>query len=388
MIQSFTLYTDEIDAPELARSEIAKQAAALALKKHTVGLLVCHYDYINGGIVQALSQELAFPLIGITSFYQSTPRAQGLFELTITVLTSDDVCFSIASSGDVSNDDDSAEVVHDTCSRALGEQKQPPDLILSFLAVRRPISGDEFLRRLDRWSGGAPCFGAVTVTEDEAGNNAYLVCGDTITESGFTLLFMTGNIHAEHYVCSYREEKMLDIMATVTEANGAWVRRLNGEPALAFLRKNGLQLRDEDQDRVCNVPFFCKQPGELFYLGRTLGAYDDAKGLYFYGELPEGSMLRIGTASMEETVAVSTDIVRRAAAENPEAALMLIFSCIGRYITLGLDPTQEMDKTTGLIPQTANYLACYVGGEICPVPLFEGPVNRYHNISYVVCVLR
>lgn len=386
MVETHSLFTSEIDDSDLAREDILAQLASISLRKHSVGIVICHYDFVTGGVVRELMGALPFPLAGVTTFYQAAPQADGLFELTITVLTSDDVRFSLACSDNIAPQASCAELVRATYREAFDVYKEAPGLVLSFLSPNRPISGDEYLRLLDDASGGVPSFGAVSIGDDTAGSNVFVFCQDKISEGGFAVLLLVGDVKARFYHGNYKTEKLLEMAATVTRANGTVVEELNGQPAAAFLRNNSI-LDDSEKDNVSNVPYLFKAPGEAKLIARTLGGFDPAGPLTFFAEIPEGSLLRIGTVNIQDLLDVAKKVVSQAVSENRDASGLLIFSCLGRYVTLGLAPTAEMEYMRNAIPENMPFVACYAGGEICPVPLAKGPANCYHNASFVVCAL-
>ena len=140
MIRSYSLATSEVDDLETAIREIREQVGAVSLHTHSVGIVTCHYDFINNGIIQAMGAALPFPIVGITSFYQVTPQVRGLFELSITVLTSDDVRFAVAGSDREANAGKAPDkIVQDTYQSAYVLHGESPSLLLSFLSANRPM---------------------------------------------------------------------------------------------------------------------------------------------------------------------------------------------------------------------------------------------------------
>lgn len=387
MIQTYTVSTSEIDDPQIAAAEIQSQLTALRLLSHSVGIMVCQHDFVAEGAAAAIARVLPFPLIGLTTFYQTTPAINGLFELTVTVLTSDTVRFSVKGTGTASGDEDPAQFVKDTYDSAYGLYGEAPAMILSFLSVRRPVSGDAFLRMLDAASGGVPCFGGVTTGNDDEGIEVYVLCEDQVFNNGFALLLIIGDVRPAFYSGNFIDKKLLEMTATVTRAEGTVVKELNGQSAVSFLKKNGLELGEDDRDIISIVPFLYKLPNEEKMTARTLGGFDEDGGLKFLAEIPERAILRMGTVSMGDILRVSHNTIERVVRENENAGALLIFSCVGRYITLGISSTSEMEYVAEVIPETMPYLACYVGGEMCPVEVAEGYVNRYHNSSFIVCAL-
>ena len=70
---------------------------------------------------------------------------------------------------------------------------------------------------------------------------------------------------------------------------------------------------------------------------------------------------------------------------------MIIFSCVGRYYTMGYSPMSEIEKIQSILDVTdIPFHFAYSGSELCPV---SGPgsdntmINRNHNDTIVVCCL-
>ncbi|MDL2217474.1 FIST C-terminal domain-containing protein [Christensenellaceae bacterium OttesenSCG-928-M15] len=387
MIKAYSITTTEIDDVEAALQDILAQTKRLPLKKNNVGIVVCHHDFVNGGIVRAASGALPFPLVGITTFYQAAPSVMGLFELTITVLSSDDVCFSVAFGEDATGDGDPKNIVFETYERARRVYEKQPSLIMSFLSMNRPTSGDEYLRYIDEISGGVNNFGAVATGDDEAGENLFVLCGETASFTGFAVLLFIGAVEANFYYGNYKPDKMLELTATVTRAEGTKLYELNGQPAVAYLRKSGLSLMDSERDKINTIPLLFKMPGDDALIARNFAGFDDDGALLGLAEIPEQATLKIGTFSIEDILDVSDDTIKQALRENPQAEAIFMFSCLGRYIILGLDPTLEMEHVVSAVKNDAPYLMSYVGGEICPVVSAGKMRNCYHNASFIVCTL-
>lgn len=386
MIRSYSLHTSEIDDPQLAADEILSQLEAVSLCRHSVGLLVCHYDYMASGVLEAVRASLPFDLIGITTFYQTGTAAEGIFELTITVMTSDDIRFAIAGSGSIS-ETNAQQCVHDTYNHAYAVHAQTPALVLSFLSMRSPINGDAYLRALDDCSGGVLSFGAVSSGNDDTSDGCFVVYPGGITSTGFAMLLLIGDVEMQTYFANNKLDKLLGMTATVTQAQGGTVRELNGQPALSYVRKNNINLEGEDYQGIITIPFLYKLPTDQRMIGRTLCGYSEQDGLSFLGEIPEGALLRTGTITIDDILETSNGLVDEALETSRNAGVFFIFSCVGRYITLGLDPTLEMESIKKRMAGGIPYVACYVGGEICPAGDPPAQRNQYHNASIIICAL-
>lgn len=385
VIKTFLLKTSEPDDLDAALGEIDEQLEGITLLKNSVGLLCCHFDFVNSGIVRELMRRLPFPLVGITSFYQSTKQVSGLFELTITILTSDDVSFAL--SCDSGNEASNRERIKSAYNKALGDGPTPA-VIFSFLSFHRPVTGDEYLRLLDEVSGGVCSFGGVSAGDDESNENMYVFCDGEVFTRGFAMLLLFGELELNYYFGSYLDQRLLAKSAIITKSEGCVVRSLDHKSAAGFLRSVGVTLDEEEKNQVSTIPYLIRRPGDSTLIARTMAGFGDTGELNFLAEMPEGSLLRTGTVTTEDILSVSHAVTELAMRENEDAVLLLIFSCLGRFITLGLDSTAEMDHIRGAIPESTSFLACYAAGEICPVKENGSYVNRYHNSSYVICTLK
>lgn len=387
MIETYTLYTSEIDSPSEALQELQHQLSQLNLRSNTVGIVVCHYDSIEYDVIATLQENLPFPLIGCTTFYKATPEISGLFELTITVLTSNTVEFSLAFSDESDDHGSAEEKITATYQQALGQFHDTPSLILSFISANRPISGDEYLRILDDASGKVPSFGLVDSGEDESGANTYIICKDKVFTNGVALLVLVGEVNISTYVTSPTAERLLSISAVVTSSEGTLVKEINNQTALSYLQKNDFDLDIAENMIITSVPVYFHSSENDAYVCRLIKSVYENGTIEFLAEVPQGSLLRIGTISSEEIQEESKAVTSLAVAENPHASLLLAASCVGRFITLGIDITSEMEQIASCIPHSMNFLACYVGGEICPIVKSGMLTNTYHNNSLVILAL-
>ncbi len=386
MIHTHILHTSEVDRCDAAIADISTQLAAVSLRQNAVGIVVCHHDFVENGIVAALAEMLPFPVIGITTFYQKTPVASGLFQLTITVLTSDEVRFTMASSDSSEGDILAPSRVKNAYAGVYAGGGAPPRLILSFLSANRPVTGDEYLRLLDVESGGVPSFGFVNSGEEDHGSDIYVICGSQVFSNGFALLALDGIFDMETFIGVAPEERLLAVSPEVTAAEGCTVMELNGQPAAVYLKKNGVDLGGGDEAFMA-VPFQCRIPGEDRLVGRTLATIRPDGALVFLGEVPVGALLRIDTVTADGILEESHKVLLAAEQARPDASVFMIGSCVGRFITLGLDTTAELDYAAEALTKGRQFLACYVGGEICPITADGFPINRYHNNSFIVLAL-
>lgn len=230
--------------------------------------------------------------------------------------------------------------------------------------------------------------GCATTGDEDNGNNMYVICDGQVFNEGFALLLFFGDVCPRFYVGNYLEEFLLEASAEVTEASGVVVHKLNGQPTATYLARCGIEMTDESRPGLITIPILHKRPGEDALVARTMVDFDETGSATFFAEIPVGSTFRMAACGADDILESTRAAARRAVEENPDAGLMLLFSCIGRYISLGLGAGSELECATDLIAEGVPYLASYVSGEICPVTSGDRLVNRYHNSSFIICTLK
>ena len=100
-----SVYTYEIDDPGVALEEIKEQIGEkLTLLENTVGIVMCHPEFIMSGVFRHISENLPFDLVGATSSVQSVNGEAGELILTIFIMTSDDVRFVTGATENLAGD--------------------------------------------------------------------------------------------------------------------------------------------------------------------------------------------------------------------------------------------------------------------------------------------
>ncbi len=162
MIRLMNAYTSEIDDPETAVAELLEQIDRQGgLLKHTVGIAGCYYEFMETGVISALCERLPFDIVGCTVFGSATNAQYGMEQLSLAVLTSDDVCFSTAFSAPIFKDK-VAEPVREAYRAARAGLPGDPSLIIAFVPISTDVAGDAILNQLDAESNGAPVFGTLS----------------------------------------------------------------------------------------------------------------------------------------------------------------------------------------------------------------------------------
>ncbi|MDR2157434.1 MAG: hypothetical protein LBO81_06625, partial [Clostridiales Family XIII bacterium] len=105
MIKMLNAFTGEIDEPEAAVDEILAQLdVERSLLKNSVGLISCCSEFIETGVIETLCAKLPFETVGCTVIGNAVNAAAGMEQLSIAVITSDELVFSSAFSDEISAD--------------------------------------------------------------------------------------------------------------------------------------------------------------------------------------------------------------------------------------------------------------------------------------------
>lgn len=384
MVSMYTARTSEIDEIDDAISEIKEQIDFTSLKKNSGGLIFCHLDFIESGVVEALCRELPFPVIGMTSMASADEHGQSLYDLTLTVLTSDEVSFEVGMTNNINHTNYEEEIDH-LYQNVRGRVTEDPSLIFSFMPYIRDVAGYEVVAAMDKACHGIPMWGSITNSIDFNYETVYTVCNDKSLRAGLAMMFLNGPVEPKFIVSSLPERNISNNRAIITKSNGAILHDVNDLPILKYLANAGLVITKEN---ITTTPL-------MVY-------YDDAEeavALGFYTLFEDGSVLT-GGAMPEGTSFAVGNIDAQGILESAEKGLQqildysdrqatLMLPCVTRYIMLSPTQSAELEMIDKKLAACGKpYMMGYSGGEICPMPGPDGKLhNRFHNYTFCACIL-
>ena len=384
MITMFTARTSEIDEIDEAISDIKNQIDFTSLKKHSGGLLFCHIDYIESGVVEALCKELPFSVIGMTSMVSADEHGYGLFDLTLTVLTSDEVSFEAGMTGSINHDNYAAEIDR-LYTRLRDSVENDPAMIVTFMPYIRDVSGYQVTAAMDKSCHGIPMWGSITNNIDFNYETVQTICNGDYLSAGVAMMFLNGPVEPKFIVSSIPEQNIANNRAIITKSEGAVLREVNDLPILKYLANIGLMITKENITTTPLMVYYgdAKEPVALgFY---TL--FDDGSVLTG-GEMPEGTSFAVGSIDAPG-IFESAEAGLKQILKHVDRQATLLLPCVTRYIMLAPDQESELrlikEKLTG---SGHPFMMGYSGGEICPVLGADGKLhNRFHNYTFCACVL-
>ena len=384
MISMYTARTSEIDEIDVAINEIKEQIDLTALKKNSGGLIFCHIDFIESGVVAALCDELPFNVIGMTSLASVDGHGYGLFDLTLTVLTSDEVSFECGMTENINHDNYTNEIdglYADVRARAGGD----PAMIFTFMPYIRDVAGYEVVEAMDKACHGLPLWGSITNSGDFTYNTVHTICNGKTLPAGVAMMFVNGPVEPTFIVSSLPERNITNNRAIVTKSDKAVLREVNDMPILEYLANIGLEITKENITSTPLMVYFdgATEPVALgFYT-----MYEDGSVLAG-GALPVGTSFAVGSIDAEGIFESAEKAVQQIL-ERKDRKVTLLLPCITRYIMLA--PTQEDELRliqTKLSGNAVPFMMGYSGGEICPMRGSDGTYhNHFHNYSFCACIL-
>lgn len=383
MIRSYTAATAEIDDSQGAVAEILKQLAlpdAIG-PQNTIGIISCYAEFVESGVYAALCQALPFDVVGTTTIAAGTKGEAGELLLTLMVITGDDLAVATAVSGIAGEED--AGLLAEMYASAREELTEEPKLILSFAPLSPTFSNDFYVKTMDELSGGVANFGTVTVDHNPDYHDAQVLINGEAYRDRFAIVLLAGEIEPTFYIGTISDDKIFPEQGVVTEVVGPLLKSINNVVTADHLQSLGLE-KDADGAivGVNAFPLIVDLGDGTESIVRVMFATTPEGYAVCGGNIPVGATLSIGEFNKDEILATTRRTLKTAAAGGHHN--LLLYSCVGRYFTLGYETMGELDLTADILGDT-SHMTAYSGGEICPVYDRDGQThNRNHNSTVVV----
>ena len=385
MLKCVSLYTCEVDSPEIAVKEINGQLnKKLTLLEHSVGIIMCHPEYIATGVLRAVCENLPFDLAGITTASQAVNDGAGELLLTVFVMTSDDVCFKTGITENMSNDVDGS--VETAYKKIAAETTEIPKLILIFPPFGLH-AGDAYVKAWGKITPNIPVFGTCAIDDTAAFSECETIHNGLNYKAAMAFAVCYGNINPRFMMATLSENNVVSGKAEVTKAEGNCVYEINNDNALKYFEEKGFA------ESVKYTPFMIDFLKRDDYDGvpviRGHAAFTEDGAAIFYGYVDEGStftMLRCDPNDILET----TQEKLRQLNQLPDVNGVLLFPCVVRRAALlGVNKhLMELQSARDMIHPEIPFMMGYAGGEICPTSVKDGvPTNRFHNHTLVILVI-
>jgi hypothetical protein len=383
MIKMLTAFTEEIDDVDLAVSELLEQMDPdHQLLSNSLGIIHCFSDFVESGVVKALSKKLPFDTLGCTTMSASTASGMSQMGLTVTVLTSGDVHFASGVSAPVAGSVDAP--LSELYGRITAGFDGKPAMLMPFIPFLLNLGGDEFVEKLDALSGGVPAFGTIAISNEPDFSKTSVFYNGESCPSSMALAVIGGGAEPEFLSVSVNEENILRQKAVVTAVNRNILQTINNMPAVQYLESVGLA-KDGDVMGIASMPFIIYLEDGSILIRACFGAAGDG-ALILGGAVPVNSVLALGVMGFEDVMSSTESKVREVLAAAGGRGIMM-YSCGGRKLALGMQPMAEHEKVKECLGDRPFHFV-YSGGEVFPSRLGGGRVvNHLQNDSLIMCVL-
>jgi hypothetical protein len=379
MLKLRTACTTEIDDVALAVDDILAQIGKNgALCKNSVGIFSCYFEFLENGFVTALCKRLPFDVIGNTVMGSATNDKAGLEMFSLAVLTSDDVNFSTVFSSSI-DADNVEQCIADAYGTARSKLTSAPAFMLALAPTMKNLSGAVILEQLDLASHGVPTFGSLSNDSVLTMEHARTVWNGEIHSTKLALLLVEGAVTPRFFISSISARNIFQYRAKITDAEKCIIKHVNDLTAREYFLSLGL-----NEDDLHSVPILVDYAdGTRPIAAHVYGTTEEGYALCG-AETPIGSTLMIGKMDYHGVLSTAEEVLEQALSETDIHGI-LMFPCYSRILVLSPRAEDEMEKIRTLVGTIPFWLS-YSGGEMCPVSNKDHTFNRFHNLSYVLCV--
>jgi hypothetical protein len=381
-----TASSAQIDDPQAAVKEILEQINPAAnLLKNSVGIVSCYYEFIDTGVIDMICKSLPFDVIGCTTMGSAINSSFGLEQLSLTVLTSDDITFSTSFS-DVLSKENTEQSVKQVYQQALTKLAGEPSLIFVLAPILNDIMGDSMLKYLNAASNGIPIFGTLSNETSMTYENTAVFWNGQVHRRKMAIILMHGKINPRFYTTAISDRNIQKQAAIVTESDGYFLKKINNVPLMEYITSLGVNTYG--LAAVTTLPFLVDYGDGSKPVALSMYSLS-SEGAYLGGEVPTGTKIMLAEVDYASVIETAETTLRQALEDVKQngANGIIAIPCFTRCVLLSPNYEIEMKNTTELIGNTVPFFLCYSGGEICPVYNDKKEtVNRFHNLTYTVMV--
>jgi hypothetical protein len=380
MVNTWTL---EIDEAEDAIAEIEAMLDG-KLSENTVGIVTCHPDYAENGMLTKLAERLSFPIAGCTTNLSATAGKIDSELLQLAALTADDAFFAAESTPDL-NAGNYEEEIRLMVQRAEAKLGTKPKFGLIFSPILTDLGVDAFLAALDEATGGIPLFGSVMAGFRADFTDGRVIADGKVSRGMLSVVFIAGNVTPKYYLHSVANKNVRPQKAIVTKSNGYFVESVNDMPYFDYLRSVGFDVKTAADWSNLPVLFDLENSDRAI----ALGIYGVGEGgsVQFARKIPEGTTFSIGVIDSESIQTTDEAMIKDLTGGEPPDALFLV-PCVTRFFMLAPNSLTEAENLDRAVGDKAPYALLYSGGEICPITEKDGALsNQLHNYSIIALAL-
>jgi hypothetical protein len=387
VIRMLTAHTSEIDFPDDALAEISEQLdLENNLLQNAVGIVHCGYGFAESGFIRMLCDKLPFEVVGTTTISCASGGEYDANLFSLTVLTGDDISFSVVRSEPLSKDF-VEEPIGAACRRAAAASSEKPAMILAYMPLDAAIGTSRMLSGITSSCDGAVVFGSLPCDGTSDYRESYVILnGETFSDAA-VLVFLYGDVRPRFFIENVnRAEDMQEQQGVITESDGCLLKSVNNMPFLDYIADIGISPDVLRGLKIFPVPFKVNYNEGTKSLIRVLHSVTPEGHAVFAGDMPLGGsfcLQRFDYGNVMETI----EHMAHTLSSLEDVSGVMLYSCIGRSLLLGLSSSDEMRALTEILDGKMPFHFSYAGGELCPLE-DENHVLMSHSHSYslVACV--
>ncbi len=390
MIRCASIYTYEVDDPQVALTELRSQLdEKLSLLEHSVGIIMCHPEFTSTDVLKYVADNLPFDVAGVTTSSQAVNGEVGDLMLTIFVITSDDVCFRAGVTGSLEEEIDApTKAAYDIITQGIEEE---PKLAFVFPPLLLKYAGDSFVNAWGKIIPATPVYGTIAIDDTIAFDQSETVYNGVTSKTSMVFVLCYGNINPRFIVGTLPDDKVLPYKGEITSSEGPLVHKINNMNAYDYFHDIGLVSDKSSTDNFLFVPFMIDLRKRKDYDGvpvmRVLTTFTESGTAIFRGNVDENSIFNLSRCTQDDVNCATAEIVERINT-LPDVHGVILFSCIIRQMVQGTNPLLEAETIKDKISPQIPFMMGYAGGEICPTSVKSGaPTNRFHNYSLIILVI-
>ena len=364
-------------------------------KQNSLGLLVCDSEIDYETVAEIISQNVEFPVIGVTTYKVPQSREKEL-SATFTVIEKDELNVSIAVS--TSLFDDNSTLVEDTFDECVNNLESPAKMFIPLVAMIPGLTADRYMKKIFKLAGKIPVFGGMSTSNLLNTEAAVMVDGKTYKDS-LILVALGGDIDPIFSVGSSLTP-MAAHSPTVTKSSEDTVMCVDDMTFCEYMsclgiapedRQNGVDALMQYGPIPCRLTHKLEDDDGVAEL-RCISYTNVGEGsATFSSDMPVGTRISMGLIQfkdVEESYKKCIGQIKEevAAAEHPEKyTTLLAIPCVARYFALhGNNLEYIMDEES--LPDGLALSGFYGFLEVGPTMNNQGEIhNRSHNASIVMC---
>ena len=381
--------TYEIDVAEVAVAEVLEQ---LNIKENLMassfGFITCYAEFIETGVVAAICAALPFDVLGITTLASATADACDYLALTVTVYTGDDVKFSCAHTGSLS--DKQKEPIAEAYQAALARLSEPPVMMMVVAPLINHVGGEKLLEILDEVTGGLPVFGTLAIDNTQDYHLTKTIFNGVASRTSLALVLISGAVKPRFFIKALSEENAQKQKAIITDSTGNVLKAVNDVSFMEYLGTLGMHAGEREVEGLNTIPILVNYNDGTPPAIRAIYLVTEEGHAVCGGSMPLGSTLAIGSITHDDVIDAAEELAAdiKAALTQSGASGVMMFPCLSRALVLGPNREGEMRTVMKGLNGALPFVFAYSGGEICPVSGKGGElVNRFHNFTLICCLM-